>query len=141
MPRADFDPAADHEAGQKADAELANHLGGFARGGQRARTADRGEEFLQILARHAQAVVAEDDPARLAGQIGQDVDAALLALEAIVHGRATLNGVMRVLDQLADEDLLFAVQMPGQQLDQAVEVERHFPARDGFAGSPFCVHD
>lgn len=38
---------------------------------------------------------------------------------------------MAVLDQFADEDLLLAVQVPGKELDQPVEVEGHLRAYRG----------
>ena len=46
---------------------------------------------------------------------------------------AALDCVVRILDQLADENFLFAIQMACQKLDQAIEIEGHFGL--GKAGS------
>lgn len=72
----------------------------------RAGLANRGQELLEILLRHPQSVVAKDNAAGRRGQAGQNVDVTLIPFEGSVDRHAALNGVVGVLNQLADEDLL-----------------------------------
>ena len=117
-PGHEVDLIGDHERGQQADAELSQEL--FAPPAQigvtLGRAADRGEQLTGVGGGQPDAGVADLQPA--AGE-GTQVDALGRTLS---QGAACRDRVNPVLQQFAQIDARAGVQVPGQQIDDAAQI-------------------
>ncbi len=144
-PRDQRDAVGDDERGVEADAELSDEMRVLRavrrEPGEelaRARLGDRADVLDDFLARHADAVVGHGDRARLRVVADANLRVGIVLEERRVGHRfeaQLVAGVGRVRHQLAQEDLLVAVQGVDHQvqqlLDLGLEAERFFGG--GFA--------
>ena len=140
------DPVGHHEHRVEADAELADQLqvlvllaGELAQELGRARAGDRAQILDQVVAVHADAVVADRQQAL--GLVGQDAD---LELGVVAQQLGLAQGLVaelvarvgRVADQLAQEDLALLVERVDDQIEHTADIglERlHGLGHDGLA--------
>ncbi len=128
--RDDGDVVRDHERGIEAHAELADDvdvllLAGLLTEAVRAGRRDHAEIVLQLVPVHADAVVAHGQCARVL--VGGDGDGEIAAVKAdlIVGQREVaelVDGVARVRDDLAQEDLPVRVDGVDHQVEQALRL-------------------
>gem|GEM_PF-3447075 len=135
--RRHFDPVGDHEGGVEADAELADqahvrlvalHLVDERRG---AGARDRSQVLHQVVAVHADAVV--DDAQGRGARVGvdDDLEFGVVGQQVALRQRGIAQlvaGVGGVGDQLAQEDLLVAVERVRDDIEQAADFRLEFVA-------------
>lgn len=122
----DADLAGDDEAREQPDAELAEELPAGGLQGPDALSgtvvaalgaaADGGEEGVGLRGGQADAAVLDGDPAVRRGQPDADPG---LGVEGLARG----DGVHRVLQELADVDARAGVEVVGEQVDQAAQID------------------
>src|SRR5262249_50571839 len=117
------DLVTDDEAGEQADAELADEIGGlFPEFGALGGLANGRQEVMDLLLGQGDAVIAEDKSWRPATALGDKLEsdfAAKIRLQEL----ASTDGVGTILQQLAQEDLRAAVEVIGQQVDDAAQID------------------
>jgi hypothetical protein len=118
----DLDRVGDQEAGQQADAELAEELAAHGRDvGPLRGAADDRQQRAHVGFGEADAVVADHELLVAAG--GHDLDRAFDD-DGIAQRGAGPDGVVRVLHELAQVDPLVAVEVVAEDLDEAPQVNR-----------------
>ena len=132
LARGDLDPVGDHEGGIEADAELADQAGPLLRLrlGQRcaeharAGAGDGAQVVDQLLPRHADAVIGDQQRAGLL--VGDDADLGLgRGRERGVGQRlepAAVHRIGGVGDQLAQEDFPLGVERVDHQIEQPADL-------------------
>src|SRR5439155_8909396 len=94
---------------------------------------DGGQEAVDLVLGQADAVVGEDEGRRLGAAAAGYLEGDLALVGGLEVG-AGADGVHAVLQQLAQEDLGTAVEVVGQQVDDATQVDLELVVHGGRLG-------